>query len=267
MVAYLSVAALHEPRRGTLAASMKGHPDAFPLTRHSVVRAIASADPEARARAYDAIVRSYWRPVYAYIRVRWHRDPPDAQDLTQEFFARALEKEYLARYDQSKARFRTFVRTCLEAFLSKDHEAAHRQKRGGGVQIESLDFARADADLAAHLRSDGEDPETWFRREWTRALFADAVERLRVECEAADRLRAFEAFVRYDIDGPDAPERPTYAALARDLGMPVTEVTNQLAWARRTFRAGVLEAIRAFCATDEEFRAEARDLLGITPDV
>ena len=239
-----------------------GHPDAFPLTRHSVVRAIASADPEARAQAYDAIIRSYWRPVYAYIRMRWRRDLADAQDLTQEFFTRAFEKEYLARYDASKARFRTFVRTCLEAFLSKDYDAAHRRKRGGGARIESLDFARADADLAAHLRSDAGDPESWFRREWTRALFADAVARLHAECDAAGRPQAFEAFVRYDIDGPDAPVRPTYAALARDLGMSVTDVTNQLAWARRTFRAGVLDAIRAFCATDEEFRAEALALLG-----
>jgi RNA polymerase sigma factor (sigma-70 family) len=240
-----------------------GHPDAFPLTRNSVVRAIAGADPEARRQAYDAIVRSYWRPVYAYIRVRWRRDPADAQDLTQEFFTRAFEKEYLARYDASKARFRTFVRTCLEAFLSKDYEAAHRLKRGGGVRIESLDFRRADADLAAHVRSDAGDPETWFRREWTRALFADAVERLRAECEATGRQQGFDAFMRYDIDGPDAPVRPTYATLARDLGIPVTEVTNQLAWARRTFRAGVLDAIRAFCATEDEFRSEARDLLGV----
>jgi RNA polymerase sigma factor (sigma-70 family) len=241
-----------------------GHPDAFPQTRHSVVRAIASPDAATRAEAYAAIVRSYWRPVYAYIRIRWHRDPADAQDLTQEFFTRALEKAYLARYDPSKARFRTFVRTCLDGFLSKDYEASRRQKRGGGTRIESLDFDRADADLAAHVRSEGDDPEAWFRREWTRSLFADAVERLRAECDAAGRRDAFEAFVRYDIDGADAPERPTYATLARDLNTSVADVTNQLAWARRTFRAGVLDAIRAFCASDDEFRAEARDLLGIT---
>jgi len=240
-----------------------GHPDAFPLTRHSVVRAMASADPDARAQAYDAIVRSYWRPVYAYIRVHWRRDPPDAQDLTQEFFTRALEKEYLARYDPSKARFRTFVRTCLDGFLSKDYEAAHRQKRGGGMRIESLDFARADADLAAHVRSDACDPESWFRREWSRTVFADAVDRLRAECDAAGRAQAFELFVRYDIDGPDAPIKLTYAALSKDFGLTVTDVTNQLAWARRVFRASVLDAIRAFCATDDEFRAEARDLLGV----
>ena len=72
-----------------------------------------------------------------------------------------------------------------------------------------------------------------------------------------------ERWLMADIDGPDAPVRPTYAVLARDLGMPLTEVTNQLAWARRVFRAAVLDAIRAFCATDDQFRAEARDLLGV----
>src|SRR6185312_8658756 len=76
-----------DPARGTR--------DAFPPTRVSVVRGIASADPAVRREAYNALVRQYWRPVYAYIRLRWHRDPADAQDLTQEFFTRALEKEYL----------------------------------------------------------------------------------------------------------------------------------------------------------------------------
>lgn len=86
------------------------------------------------------------------------------------------------------------MRTCLDGFLSKDYEAAHRQKRAGGVRIESLDFPRADTDLAVHVRSDSDDPEAWFRREWTRSLFADALDRLRAACGAAGRQHAFEAF-------------------------------------------------------------------------
>ena len=117
---------------------------AFPSTRHSVVRAIGDADPDVRREAYGALVRSYWKPVYVYIRLRWNRDPVDAQDLTQEFFARCLEKEYLARFDPSKARFRTFVRTCLDGFLANERQSATRLKRGGGALVESLDFASAD---------------------------------------------------------------------------------------------------------------------------
>jgi DNA-directed RNA polymerase specialized sigma24 family protein len=241
-----------------------GHPDAFPATRHSVVRAISDPDPEARREAYGALVRSYWRPVYTYIRIRWRLEPADAQDLTQEFFARAFEKNYLTRYDPARARFRTFVRTCLDAFLAKERQSASRLKRGGDIAFEPLDFEAVDSDLARHVRSGEPDPEAWFRREWIRSLFTDAVEELRDRCARDGRDTAFALFQRYDIDGSDAAARPTYAALARDLELPVTDVTNQLAWARRTFREIVLETLRARCASDEEFEAEARDLLGTT---
>ena len=237
----------------------------FPPTRTSVVVDLASADPRARAAAYDALARSYWQPVYAYIRLRRRKTPEDAQDLTQEFFARAFEREYLERYDPSKARFRTFVRTCLDGFLANEDKAAGRLKRGGGFIIDAVDLARFDEDLASHARSDEPDPERWFHREWIRSLFAGAVERLRAHCEERGHARAFIVFTRYDVEPEGAAPRPTYADLAREIGMPVTDVTNELAWARRAFRTIVLEHLRAMCATDAEFRAEARDLLGTDP--
>jgi RNA polymerase sigma factor (sigma-70 family) len=237
----------------------------FPATRHSVVRDLGSVDPAARSAAYDALVRSYWRPVYLYIRLRWRRGPEDAQDLTQEFFARAFEREYLERYDASKARFRTFVRTCLDGFLANDGQAAARLKRGGGFIATPLDFADADAAVAARPAADGADPEAWFHREWIRGLFAEALDRLRVHCDAAGHPRAFVLFWRYDVEDADDTPRLTYAALAGEFGMRVTEVTNELAWARRAFREIVLDTLRRICASDEEFRAEARDLFGVTP--
>ena len=238
---------------------------AFPATRHSVVRDLASGDPARRAAAFDALARSYWRPVYLYVRLRWRRSPEDAKDLTQEFFTRAFEREYLSRYDPTKARFRTFVRTCLDGFLANEEKAASRLKRGGGYAIDGVDFARFDADLAAHARSDEPDPERWFHREWVRGLFADAVDRLRQRCDADGHRVAFTLFERYDIDEPEGGARPTYASLARDTGVSVTDVTNQLAWARRAFREIVLDTLRGVCGSDEEFRSEARDLLGIDP--
>jgi RNA polymerase sigma factor (sigma-70 family) len=241
------------------------HPNAFPLTRHSVVRAMAAADPAVRTAAFDAIVRGYWRPVYAYIRLRWRRDAEDARDLTQDFFARALEKAYLARYDPSKARFRTFLRTCLDAFVANAQQHADRLKRGGAYRIEPLDFDRAERDVASQLRADQPDPEACFRREWIRALFAAAVDDLRARCDERGHPLAFALFTRYDLDGGEGPERPTYAGLAQELGTTTTSVTNQLAWARREFRGIVLDSLRALCATDEEFAAEARALLGAAP--
>ena len=235
----------------------------FPATRPSVVRDLGSVDPARRAAAYDALARSYWRPVYAYVRLRWRRSPEDAQDSTQEFFTRAFEREYLSRYDPAKARFRTFVRTCLDGFLANEDKAAARLKRGGGVTIAGVDFTRFDADLAAHARSDEPDPERWFHREWIRSLFAEAVDRLRVRCDAEGRGTAFALFLRYDIEARGSGAGPSYATLAQETGLRVTDVTNQLAWARRAFRDGVLALLRDVCASEEEFRAEARDLLGI----
>ncbi len=239
------------------------HPDAFPLTRHSVVRAMADPDPAARVAAYEAIVRGYWRPVYAYIRLRWRRDAEDARDLTQEFFARAFEKEYLSRYDASRARFRTFLRTCLDAFVANEQQHTGRLKRGGGYRMEPLDFERAERELPSLLTTEDGDPEACFRREWIRALFAAAVDELRGRCEHRGHAIAFALFTRYDIEGSDSCERLTYAALAVELGTTPATVTNQLAWARREFRDIVLSSLRALCATDEEFAAEARALLGV----
>lgn len=235
----------------------------FPATRLSVVRDLGSADPAARAAAFEALARSYWQPVYAYIRLRWRRSPEDAQDLTQEFFARALERDYLAGYDPRIARFRTFVRTCLDRFLANQDKAASRLKRGGGWMITTVDFQRFDADLAAHARSDDPDPERWFHREWVRGLFARALDRLRVHAADKGHTDAFVLFARYDVDPDSEGPRPTYAALARAINRPVSDVTNELAWARRAFREIVLDQLRAICATDDEFRAEARDLLGV----
>jgi len=244
---------------------MGGGSGAFPATRPSLVRGLASADPAARAAAYEALARSYWRPVYVYVRLRWRKSPEDAQDLTQAFFARVFEHAYLEAYDSAKARFRTFVRTCLDRFLANDAQSAARQKRGGGVAIASVDFARFDADLAEHARSDDPDPERWFYREWVRALFADAIDRLRARCAASGHRTAFTLFETYDVNDREAGVRTTYAGLARQTGLAVTDVTNELAWARRAFRAIVLDLLRDVCATDDEFRAEAHDLLGIDP--
>jgi RNA polymerase sigma factor (sigma-70 family) len=237
----------------------------FPVTRHSVVRDLASVDPDARAAAYDGLVRSYWRPVYLYVRFRWRRNAEDAQDLTQEFFARAFEREYLERYDPSKARFRTFVRTCLDGFVANHDKAAARLKRGGGFVITAVDFARADADLAARAPDDRADPELWLHREWIRGLFGAVVDALRERADSVGHAVAFAFFRRYDIEDADARPRLTYAQLARDHAMSVGDVTNELAWARRAFREIVLERLRTVCASDEEFRAEARDLLGVDP--
>ena len=240
----------------------------FPATRHSLVAGISSTDTETRRVAFDALVSAYWRPVYKYVRIKWRRDRDDAADLTQEFFARAFEKGSLGRFDPERARFRTFLRVCLDGFVANEDKAARRLKRGGHLSFVSLDFASAEGELMDLRVRNGDDlvtgagDEALFRQEWVRALFADAVSALRESCEATGKRTQFAVFQRYDLDD-DPSERPTYARLGAELGIPVTQVTNYLAFARRELRRLVLDRLRDLCVTDDEFRLEARELFGV----
>jgi RNA polymerase sigma factor (sigma-70 family) len=238
----------------------------FPATRHSVVLAFRSPDSQVRERAFDALAAAYWRPVYKYVRLQWRAAPEEAEDLTQGFFAEALEKGPFRRFDPERARFRTFLRTCLDGYVSNQRKSAGRLKRGGGHRLVSLDFQDAEGELRQLEVPDGFDLEAYFHREWVRSLFALAVEALRRECAAAGRDVHFALFRRYDLEGPDAGgARPTYQDLARQFGLPVTQVTNYLAAVRRDFRRLALDTLREQTASDEEFRAEALELLGIDP--
>ncbi len=236
----------------------------FPPTRHSVLHAIASPEPEQRQRGLAALAEAYWRPVYKYLRLRWGVPAQEAEDLTQGFFTRALEKGFFAQYDPARARFRTWLRTGLDGFVSNERAAARRLKRGGGVAPLSLDFADAEAELSGSAAWPESDVEELFRREWVRGLFAGAVVELQEGCRAAAKEVRFALFERYDLD-PPPQGRPTYAELAREFALPVTQVTNHLAAVRREFRRLVLDRLRAATGSEEEFRREARELLGERP--
>ena len=233
--------------------------DAFPLTRHSVVVAAQSHDPQDRERALDAITNSYWRPVYKYVRMRWRLEREDAEDFTQDFFSRFMEKDFLASYDPAKGKLRTFLRTCIDRLFMNQTRDAHRQKRGDTAMHVSLDFEEAEHELAvaAHMES----PEDYFEKEWVRTLFALAVEKLRAHCQTAGKTTQFALFERYDLG--DAEARPAYAELALEFNLAVTDVTNYLAFARREFRRCVLDQLRDMTGSDEEYQREARALLGV----
>ncbi len=239
---------------------------AFPRTRLTVVEATGSADPTVRDEAWDVLVRAYWRPVYTYVRLRWNASEDDAADLTQDFFTRAIEASFFDRYDPAKARFRTYLRMCLQRFLSNAHKAAGRQKRGGETRHVSLDFTTAEREVQrASSASAGLDEEAFFRRESVRALFALAVDELRATLEAAGKEKVFAVFADYDLEDPGAGARPTYQAIADAHELPVTQVTNYLSYARRELRRIVLERLREISGSEAEFREEARELLGIDP--
>jgi RNA polymerase sigma factor (sigma-70 family) len=228
----------------------------FPTTRRSVILALASADAELRTRAFDTLVALYWKPLYKYARVAWRRTREDAEDLTQSFFVRAFEKESLATYDAAKASFRTFLRLLFDRHSANEHKAGERLKRGGGEV--HLDFDAAEAEIGREA-SKTMTPEEYFQREWVRSVFALAVERLRERCSSEGRATHFALFEAYDLEDDRSV---SYRDLAQRFGITETTVTNHLAATRRRFREIVLDALREVTASDREFRAEARALLG-----
>src|SRR5206468_1851571 len=189
--------------------------------------AIRSARSDLRRSAFDTLVTAYWKPVFKYVRLKWHASPDDAADLTQGFFLRAFEKEFFAGFDPSRARFRTYLRTCLDGFVANARKADGRLKRGGGVTLTPIDFSEAERELQYQGANAVEDYDAYFHREWLRSLFAAAAERLRAACAARGRGDRYAVFEQYDLAG-DEEERPTYAELARRLELSPSEVTNEL---------------------------------------
>jgi RNA polymerase sigma factor (sigma-70 family) len=237
-----------------------GQATAFPVTRCSLLRATAAADAELRRQAFDSLVAAYWKPVYKYVRVRWKLSNEDAKDRTQAFFTLALEKTFFERYDPARASFRTFLRVCVDRFLSTQARADACLKRRP-EHLLTLDFEAAENELCRQPATNA-DPEELFRREWLRDLFSAAVDELRRHCAAAGKDTHFALFERYDLAAPEARQAVTYAVLAAQFRLPVTQVTNYLALVRRQFRRLVLERLRTTTGGEDEFEAEAQRLFG-----
>ncbi|HBY62978.1 MAG TPA: hypothetical protein DEH78_24405 [Solibacterales bacterium] len=230
----------------------------FPSTRPSAILATASEDAHVRRDGWERIVAAYWKPVYKYLRLRWRQFPDAAEELTQSFFAFAMEKEFLARFDAARAGFRTYLRTCLDAFVVNEIKTATRLKRGGGAKMLSLDFAAAEMEAGRQEWRDDSSPEEYFHREWQRQVFALAIEELREFSGRQGKQAAFRCFELYDL----AEERRTYEQIGAELGLAATTVTNHLHAMRRELRRLVRARVNALTVTEQESRQEIRSLLG-----
>lgn len=228
----------------------------FPVTRASIIEALSGDDPDGRERALEMIASAYWGPVRALLCARYGMDEDTASDVTQDFFAAAIERNWFLRYDPRRARFRTFLRTCVESFAAKAYRASRRVKRGGALERVPFDDAVLPAAEDEHI-------DALFKREWVRGVFEHSLAAFRAEPRTPTQDVGLRLFERYDIEGVEQEERPTYAILAAEFELPATQVTNLLAWARRRFRAHVLETLRGLTGDEAEFRAEARALLGV----
>jgi RNA polymerase sigma factor (sigma-70 family) len=221
---------------------MGGPNGRFPSTRPSLLQAATGTLPN---DALNRVIALYWKPVYRFIRHKFRKDNEDAKDLTQSFFASAIERDLFVRFDANRASFRTYLRMAVERFAANEHASCKRQKRGGDVVFEPIE------ENIPTVNS----PEQVFERDWQRQVFALAVQDLRALCEKEGKRLHFRIFEAYDLTEGG---RPSYAELGELHNIAETAVTNHLSWARRTLRMLVTERIRGVTASQTEFREEMR---------
>jgi RNA polymerase sigma-70 factor (ECF subfamily) len=227
----------------------------FASTRWSVVAAAGRREsPEARA-ALAILCQSYWYPLYAYARRRL-ASPDDAQDLTQEFFARLLEKDYLQAADPSRGKFRSFLLTAFQRFLTKEHARAAAQKRGGDRRPLSLDFQHGEQRYC-HEPADASTPESLYQRRWALTLLEQTLARLRQEFARAGKERLFEA-LKWTLTGDGAGE--PYEHIGRDLGLSEAAVKTAAHRLRRRYQELLRAEVAQTVASPEEVEDELRDL-------
>jgi RNA polymerase sigma-70 factor (ECF subfamily) len=228
----------------------------FATTHWSVIVAASRSDSAAQDHALATLCRSYWPPVYAYIRRRGHK-PEDAQDLTQEFFSRLLAKEWLAGIEPQISRFRSFLMTAVSRFLANEYDRSMAAKRGGGVLPLNLEHAEA---VCRGPWTSPESPERAYDRRWALAVLDQALNRLREETTASGKTQQFERLERFLSREADDGE---YAALAREWGMSAGAVGVGVHRLRQRYREWVRTEIAATLSDPGLVEEEMRHLLTV----
>jgi RNA polymerase sigma-70 factor (ECF subfamily) len=166
----------------------------FPSTHWSLVlRAGQKGNPQQQAALGD-LIQTYWKPVFAYIRAAWRKTVEDAKDLTQAFFARVLEKEYVERLHPDQGSFRGYLKRALKHFLIDAHRSEEVRRPQG--QLFSFEASREDLEKIGPTTPE-ETPDSAFDREWMRAMFRSALEAFRDELVREGKAKYFEVFRLY----------------------------------------------------------------------
>lgn len=230
----------------------------FTTTRWSVVLAAARQESRQATAALETLCRSYWYPLYAYVRRRGC-GPEDAQDLTQDFFVQLLRKNYPARADRAKGRFRTFLLHTLNQFLADQRERAAALKRGGGQVFLALDQESPEEQYRLEV-PDTLTPEKLFERRWAQTILDRALARLRDEFVAADKGETYEVLQAF---GPGEQSSISYADAAVRLGLSESAVKSLIHRLRRRHRELVREEIAHTVPTVAEIDEELRHLVAV----
>ena len=228
----------------------------FNTTHWSVVLLAGQSQTSKAEAALEQLCRSYWYPLYAYVRRKGHSSH-DAQDLTQEFFARLLEKNYIQLAAQERGRFRSFLLKSLNHFLVNEWIRDHAQKRGGGQPLVSLDEVDAER-IYQQEPATGLAPESLYDKRWAMTLLDRAMERLGVDYAAAGKRELFDqlkSLLLAECSGE------SYRQLAGPLGLSEGAVKVAVHRLRHRFREVVRAEIAQTVATPAEVDEELRCLM------
>jgi len=230
----------------------------FRTTHWSVV--LAASDPAApqAADALEELCFTYWYPLYAYVRRSGHR-PEDAQDLTQEFFARFLAKHYLAQVDRQKGQFRSFLLAALKHFLSDARDRARAIKRGGGRLHLSIDVQDAEGRYLLEP-TDGMTPERIFERQWALTVLETTRAGLRQQYASAGKAARFSVLEKF-LPGEQASM--TYAEAGRGLGLAPGTVKWEVHELKQRFRKLLRAEIAHTVGSSDQIEDEVGHLIAV----
>ena len=229
--------------------------DAFQTTRWSMVLAAQGRATTDGFQSLESLCRLYWPPLYAYVRRRGH-SPHDAQDLTQEFFARLLAKDWLTAAHRESGRFRSFLLMALKRFLANEWDRVQAQKRGGGVHAISIDSLEAERIYAESASATA--AESLYEKRWAFTLLETVMRRLRSEHEQAGRLADYER-LKHCLTA-DRGEI-AYDDLAAEMGMEPDSVRSVVHRLRKRFREGFREEVAETVADPADVEDEMRAVI------
>ncbi len=226
----------------------------FTTTHWSVVLSAQQKGSPQASVALETLCRTYWYPLYAFVR-RQGRNPLDAQDLTQEFFARLLEKDYLQAVERERGKFRTFLLMAMKRFLMNEWKQAHAQKRGGGCVTLSLDDGQT-AETRYLMETGGSlSAEKLYDRRWAVTLLDRVLERLGREFAAGGKGAVFEQLKGYLMaEKGGVPYAEAAAALGMSEGALKVAVHRLRLRFRELFREEVAHTVSFPSEVDEEIR-------------
>jgi DNA-directed RNA polymerase specialized sigma24 family protein len=217
-----------------------------------VLRAAQSQSQEDARRALTDFCQAYWPPLYAFLRRRGHA-PSNAQDLAQGFFAHLLEHDALSRASREKGKLRTFLLGSLQHFLANEYDHAHSLKRGGGVQMVSIDEHLSEAEALMSTPSHG-DEASLYDRNWAATLMSQAWERLRQSFIAEGKESLFEELKPFVIGGTAV--LPSQDEAAARLGVPASTLRTWLQRLRQRYREGLRAEIARTVSNSAEIDEE-----------